>query len=183
VTLKGASPVPNAFYNPASKVFDFSYYMMENHPGVALDFVVINLGANDGFTQGSVENLKQMVDSITSYSKQTGQSIKVLVMTEYLSPAQGYFLSRESNLDVAAMRGKQFRYFSYLETAFAGREGEGIYLLPNYICIDHWSDRYRATVMTSSGEKEMITDVIHLGRNGYLKEAAMIEAYLFDIFN
>jgi hypothetical protein len=37
--------------------------------------------------------------------------------------------------------------------------------------------------MTSSGEKEMITDVIHLGRNGYLKEAAMIEAYLFDIFN
>ena len=182
VTLKGSSPVPNAFYDPTSKTFDFSYYMREHHPGVALDFVVINLGANDGFTQGSVENLVQMVNSITAYSKQTGQSIQILVMTEYLSPAEGYFLSGESNLDVSAMRGKQFRYFSYLEAAFADRESEGIYLLPNYICIDQWSDRYRTTVLTSSGEKEMITDVIHLGRNGYLKEAAMIEAYLFDIF-
>ena len=83
----------------------------------------------------------------------------------------------------AAMRGKQFRYFTYLEEAFESRENEGVYLLPNYICINDWSDRYREKVVTSSGEKEMITDVIHLGRNGYLKEAAMIEAYLFDIFN
>lgn len=182
VTLKGASPVPNAFYNPETRIFDFSYYMAENYPDVALDFVVINLGANDGFTQGSVENLKQMTDSMKAYAKKSGRSIKILVMTEYLSPAEGFFLSQEKNLDIAAMRAKQFRYFSYLEAAFAGRESEGIYLLPNYICINDWSDRYRSTVFTSSGEKEMITDVIHLGRNGYLKEAAMIEAYLFDIF-
>ena len=81
-------------------------------------------------------------------------------MTEYLSPSEGYFLSQENNLDIAAMRGKQFRYFSYLSTAFAGRESEGIYLLPNYICINGWSDRYRAVVSTSSGEKEMITDEV-----------------------
>lgn len=183
VTLKGASPVPNAFYNPATKLFDFSYYMAKNYPGVAPDFIVINLGANDSFTQASVENLSKMVESVKAYSKQTGQKIKILVMTEYLSPKEGYFLSQENNLDIAAMRGKQFRYFSYLSEAFAGREDEGIYLLPNYICINDWSDRYRATVLTSSGEKEMITDVIHLGRNGYLKEASMIEAYLFDIFD
>jgi len=183
VTLKGASPVPNAFYNPSTQIFDFSYYMAENYPGVVLDFIVINLGANDGFTQNSVENLTQIVSSIKAYEKKVGRSIKVIVMTEYLSPSEGYFLSQENNLDIAAMRGKQFRYFSYLNTAFAGRESEGIYLLPNYICINGWSDRYRAVVSTSSGEKEMITDVIHLGRGGYLKEASMIEAYLFDLFD
>ena len=183
VTLKGSSAVPNAFYNPDTKGFDFSYYMETYYPNVKLDFVVINLGANDGFTQGSVENLLKMTDSIAAYGKKTGQSIAVLIMTEYLSPSSGYFLSQQSNLDIAAMRGKQFRYFSYLETAFAGRESEGVYLLPNYICINDWSDRYRTVVSTSVGEKEMITDVIHLGRNGYLKEASMIEAYLFDIFD
>ncbi|MBQ8439379.1 MAG: SGNH/GDSL hydrolase family protein [Clostridia bacterium] len=183
VTLKGSDPVSNPFYNPDLKRFDFSYYMAQNYPGTKLDFVVINLGANDGFTQGSVENLTQMVDSIKDYAKKNSQEIAVIVMTEYLSPSTGYFLSQSSNLDIAAMRGKQFRYFTYLEKAFANREDEGIYLLPNYICIDNWSDRYRGKVFTTLGEKEMITDVIHLGRNGYLKEAAMIEAYLFDIFN
>ncbi len=182
VTLKDSSPVPNAFYNPATQGFDFSYYMAQNYPGTKLDFVVINLGANDSFTQGSVDNLLQITASIQDYAAKQGQSIAILVMTEYLSPAKGYFLSQSSNLDIAAMRGKQFRYFTYLESAFAGRENEGIYLLPNYICINDWSDRYRETVSTSVGEKEMITDVIHLGRNGYLKEAAMIQAYLFDIF-
>lgn len=183
VTLKGSSPVVNPFYNPETKIFDFSYYMKQNHPDAKLDFVVINLGANDGFTQGSVENLTQMVDSIRDYAKKNSRKISIIVMTEYLSPSTGYFLSQSNNLDIAAMRGKQFRYFTYLEEAFANRENEGIYLLPNYICINDWSDRYREKVFTSSGEKEMITDVIHLGRNGYLKEAAMIEAYLFDIFN
>ena len=183
VTLKGANPVPNAFYNPNTKGFDFSYYMETNYPGVKLDFVVINLGANDGFTRGSVDNLLQMTASIAAYAHDVGRPVAVIVMTEYLSPSEGFFLSQESNLDIAAMRGKQFRYFSYLGEAFAGREDEGIYLLPNYICINDWSDRYRAVVSTSLGEREMITDVIHLGRNGYLKEAAMIEAYLFDIFD
>lgn len=182
VTLPGSDPVANAFYNPVTQSFDFSYYMQQNYPSSSLDFVVINLGANDGFTQGSVENLIQMTDSIRAYAAAQNREIAILVMTEYLSPSAGYCLSQASNIDVAAMRGKQFRYFTYLQKAFAERTDEGIYLLPNYLCINDWSDRYRSNAETSNGTREMITDVVHLGWSGYQKEAAMIEAYLFDIF-
>lgn len=182
LTLPGASEVKNAFWNPATSRFDFAYYMAENYPNETVDFVVINLGANDGFTLGSVENLQAMTDSIKSYAKGTGKEITVIVMTEYLSPASGFYLTQSSNLDISEKRARQFRYFTYLDEAFGNREEEGIYLLPNYLCIDGWNDRYRSQVTTSSGTREAITDVVHLGRNGYVKEASMIESYLFGIF-
>lgn len=179
-----AGLVENAFYNPADGVkgFDFTYYMNQHYPTELLDFVVINLGANDNFSKASVENLEKMVKSIQSYATAKGKSVKILVMTEYLSPADGYYLEQSSNTDVDAERDKQFKYFTYLDEAFSGREGEGVYLLPNYLAIDSWTDRLRKTVTTSSGEEQRIFDVVHLGRNGYLKEAAMIEAYLYRIF-
>ena len=176
------SPVPNAFYNPTVKGFDFTYYMNQNYPAASLDFVVINLGANDNFSKASVENLEKMVKSIQSYGTAKGKSVKILVMTEYLSPSDGYYLEQLSNTDVDAKRAKQFRYFTYLDEAFSDREDEGVYLLPNYLAIDSWSDRLRKTVTTPNGEEQRIFDVVHLGMNGYFKEVAMIEAYLYRIF-
>ena len=181
LTIAG-SVVPNAFYNPATGGFDFTYYMNQNYSAAALDFVVINLGANDNFSKASVGNIEKMVQSIQGYAAAKGKSVKIFVMTEYLSPADGYYLEQSSNTDVDAKRDKQFKYFTYLDAAFSGREDEGVYLLPNYLAIDSWTDRLRKTVTTSSGEEQRIFDVVHLGRNGYLKEAAMIEAYLYRIF-
>lgn len=181
LTVSG-SAVPNAFYDPAQNGFDFTYYMNQNYPTASLDFVVINLGANDGFSKKSVENVEAMIASIKAYGTAKGKTVKILVMTEYLSPADGYFLTQASNTDVDAKRDKQFRYFAYQSEKLAGREQEGVYLLPNYLTIDGWNDRLRKTVTTANGEQERIYDVVHLGRNGYLKEAAMIEAYLYAIF-
>lgn len=181
LTISG-SVVPNAFYNPEANGFDFTYYMNQNYPAAALDFVVINLGANDAFSKASVENVETMIASIKDYGKAKGRTVKILVMTEYLSPADGYFLTQSSNTDVDAKRDKQFRYFHYQTEKLAGREDEGVYLLPNYLAIDSWNDRLRKTVATTNGEQERIFDVVHLGRNGYLKEAAMIEAYLYALF-
>ena len=181
LTIAG-SVVPNAFYNPSTNGFDFTYYMNQNYPAATLDFVVINLGANDNFSKASVENLEKMITSIQAYGTAKGRTVKILVMTEYLSPADGYFLTQSSNTDVDAKRDKQFRYFHYQNEKLAGREDEEIYLLPNYIAIDSWNDRLRKTVTTSNGDAERIFDVVHLGRNGYLKEAAMIEAYLYALF-
>lgn len=174
--------ISNAFYSPTAKGFDFTYYMNQNFPTASLDFVVINLGANDAFSQASVENLEKIVDSIKAYEAAKGKSVKILIMTEYLSPNAGYYLTQSSNTDVEAKRDKQFAYFGYLTERFSGRENEGVYLLPNYLAIDSWSDRLRATVSTPSGEEERIIDVVHLGRNGYLKEAEMIKAYLYWLF-
>ena len=168
----------NPFYNPATKGFDFTYYMTTHMNAATLDFVVINLGPNDTFSKESVENIEKLIDSIHAYSA----SIKVLVMTEYVSPADGYYLSQTYNRNVPTLRGRQFRYFYYLSEQFEGREDEGIYLLPNYVSIDSWSDWKRTTVTTATGPKERISDVIHLGTNGYLKEAATVRSYLYWLF-
>ena len=174
--------VENAFYNPTTSIFDFSYYMSRYHQNATLDFVVINLGANDNFSEQSVQNLAAMVESIQTYATVQGYEIKILVMTEYLSPSSGYYLSQSYNTDISAKRAKQFNYFTYLTEEFGGRENEGIYLLPNYVCINAWSDWTRETVSTESGEVERITDVVHLGTAGYKKEAAMLRAYFYWLF-
>ena len=174
--------VTNAFYNPAVGHFDFAYYMEKHQAGAPLDFVVINLGANDNFSRASVETLDKMVTSIQDYAKSVGKTIPILILTEYLSPADGYHLSQGYNVNVEAKREKQFAYFTYLSDTFEGREGEGVYLLPNYLCINSWSDWTRQTVTTERGEEEKITDVVHLGTKGYQKEAAMIRSYLYWLF-
>ncbi len=171
----GSTTLENAFYNPQKSGFDFAYYMNTHQAGKHLDFVVINLGANDGFSATSVDNLAAMVASVKAYDA----SVKVIVMTEYLSPESGYYITQSGNTDIVKMRARQFAYFNLLTTAFAERESEGIYLLPNYVCIDEWNDRLRHTADTPTGQREVIFDVIHLGREGYIKEALAIEALLF----
>jgi hypothetical protein len=84
-------------------------------------------------------------------------------------------------MDVAKMRANQFRYFTYLNEAFGDREDEGIVLLPNYLCINDWSDWGRETVSTENGDEEKITDVVHLGLSGYRKQATMLMSYLFRL--
>lgn len=171
----------NAFYNPATGSFDFSYYMERYAPTAKLDFVVLCLGANDGFSKSAVSNLQTMVQSIQAYARSKGRSVQILVMTEYLSPADGYYLTTSGGMDVAKIRANQFNYFTYLQEAFGGREDEGIVLLPNYLCINAWSDWGRGTVSTENGEEEKITDIVHLGVTGYRKQARMLMSYLFDM--
>ncbi len=170
------SMVQNAFYNAASAGFDFSAYMNTNYPTAKLDFVVINLGANDSFSNTSVDDVEFMVQSIKAYDP----AVKVLVMSEYLSPAQGYLLN--SLLNVNAMRARQFRYYAYQSEVLGGRESEGIYLVYNRFCIDGWGDFVRAAVSTSQGTAERVTDVVHLSRAGYLKETDVLETYLYSLF-
>ena len=169
----------NAFYNPATDSFDFSYYMSQNAPTAQLDFVVICLGANDGFSKASVGNIQAMVQSIRTYAQAKGREIQVLIMTEYLSPADGYYLTTSGGMDVAKMRANQFRYFTYLNEAFGGKEDEGVVLLPNYLCINDWGDWGKETVSTENGDEEKITDVVHLGTSGYRKQATVLMSYLF----
>lgn len=162
--------VKNAFYNPATQNFDFSYYMTEQGY-TAPDFVVINLGANDNFSEQSAKNIDQMVASIRSYAEAQGREIKILVMTEYLSPASA---TGRTEAYLQGMRDKQYRYFDYLNEVFGEREDESVYLLPNYLCVndgDHWRT-------VSEGTQ----DVIHLSMTGYYREADLLRAYLYRLF-
>ncbi len=166
----------NPFYNPATQAFDFAYYM-QNQGYTGLNFVVFNLGANDNYSKTAAENLDTMIASVKAYSG----DIKVLVMTEYRSPADNYYFAGQS-YNVASLRTKQFLYNTYLKEQFGGRESEGIYLLPNYLSINSFSDFQTGNVTTENGTEEKVTDVIHLGGNGYRKEAATVKAYLYWLF-
>ncbi len=167
----------NAFYNPATQGFDFSYYMTQNGY-TDLDFVVINLGANDAFSATAAENIAVMVASIHAYSA----DIKVLVLSEYLSPADGYCLTGAANHNVSRMRRNQFGFFNHLKEALGGRESENLYLLPTNLTINGFSDWPTSTVTVDGASEQRVTDVVHLGASGYKKEAAMIRSYLYWLF-
>ena len=182
VTVGEDFTLENPFYDPATGAFSFAYYMSQFYPAAVPDFVVINLGANDGYSESSVEHLTAIVESIRAFGASVGKSIRVLVMTEYRSPAEGYYLTQSSDASLLSLRQRQFAYFDLLSEAFGEREEEGVYLLPNYLAINGFSDRVVETVETANGEEKRITDVIHLGSRGYIKEAAVIRAYLYAIF-
>lgn len=182
VTMGEDFTLENPFSDPATGAFSFAYYMSQFYPAAVPDFVVINLGANDGYSADSVEHLTAIVESIRAFGASVGKSIRVLVMTEYRSPAEGYYLTQSSDASLLSLRQRQFAYFDLLSEAFGEREEEGVYLLPNYLAINGFSDRVVETVETANGEEKRITDVIHLGSRGYIKEAAVIRAYLYAIF-
>lgn len=181
LTSKTAFDVQNPFYNAenaqinpytgGTHYFDFGYYLTQNGYE-APDFVVICLGANDVFSQESVQNVDVMIKSIKDA---TDGKTKVLVMTEYLSPASGYELAGKGT-DIAKKRAQQFAYFEMQQEAFANREDEGIYLVNSYAAVNsttHWQRNAEGRII----------DAVHLGRQGYVAETQVLEAYLYRIFS
>ncbi len=180
LTSANAFDVPNAFYNAqnpqinpytgGTHYFDFGYYLAENGYE-APDFVVICLGANDAFSQESVQNVDVMIKSIKDA---TNGKTAVLVMTEYLSPADGYELSGKGT-DIAKKLAQQLAYFGMQQEVLAGREDEGVYLVNAYAAINdttHWQRNAEGRII----------DAVHLGRQGYVAETRVLEAYLYRIF-
>ncbi len=183
--VAGKPAIANAFYNAAltgAIKFDFSYYMQRNFPTETLDFVVIQLGANGGFSEESAEHIGAMVESIRAYSQATGDDVEIIVLHEYISPAEGYAI--DSNyVDIPAKREKQFRFFTYLEELLAGRESEGISLLGAHLSINARSDWPQQSVVTENGTEWLISDPVHLGEQGYKKVATALGAKLLSLFS
>ena len=167
VTYEKTAAYTNAFYNPSTKKFDFSYYLTSTSQS-APDFVVINLGANDGYTAQSVNYIKDMVDSVKAYNTAKSASVKVFVMTEYLAPLDNYLVNYAA--DIALTRELQFEYLGKLSDALAGIDG--VYIVPNYIVVDNAEDRPTTIVASET----VINDTIHLNASGYKKEALMLAA-------
>lgn len=180
LTSASAFGVENAFYNPENAqiephtgkthYFDFAYYLAQNGYQ-APDFAVICLGANDVYSEESVYFVDAMIASIKAA---TDGKTRVLVLTEYVSPENGYELSTKGT-NIAQKRANQFAYFDLQTAVLAGREDEGVYLVSNYAAVndtEHWqrnADGY-------------IIDAVHLSAKGYVAETGVIEAYLYHAF-
>ena len=147
----------NPFYNPDPEIkrFDFAYYM-SNHPECRPDFVILNLGMNDGYSVRSTEYLNAIVASIHAYDS----NIAVLVLTEY-------YTGRTTAYADNVVARQSAAYLKRLSTVFDGRESEKIWLLPNYLSVDPTAD---------------FADAAHLSFDGYAHEADVIATYLTDLF-
>ena len=145
----------NPFWNPTTERFDFAYYM-SNHPECRPDFVILNLGMNDGYSVRSTEYLNAIVASIHAYDP----NIAVLVLTEY-------YTGRTTAYADNVVARQSAAYLKRLSTVFDGRESEKIWLLPNYLSVDPTAD---------------FADAAHLSSDGYAHEADVIATYLTDLF-
>ena len=144
--------VYNAFWNPTSSQFDFSYYMnQQNYGGV--DYVNILLGVNNSYTDTEINYIEQMIQSIHEYDS----NIIVSVMTEYQLPNDPYYSGSFTPL---ASR----RYWTKVINKFSGRENENIYIIPAGQEIDDNYDWTHQTVYASQFnhiETDIISDNIH----------------------
>ena len=144
--------VYNAFWNPTSSQFDFSYYMnQQNYGGV--DYVNILLGVNNSYKDTEINYIEQMIQSIHEYDS----NIIVSVMTEYQLPNKPYYSGSFTPL---ASR----RYWTKVINKFSGRENENIYIIPAGQEIDDNYDWTHQTVYASQLnhiETDIISDNIH----------------------
>ena len=165
-TADGFYQGSNAFWNPETNKFDFSYYM-NNNSFSNIDYVFICLGTND-ISRG---DYKEESDIISYYNtminsiKDFDSNIKIGL---WLPPARGI----KNRLDKLDGLYNALAVNKYLINNFEGKEDDNIFLIPTNITISPYED-YNTTVIpiTENQELEVVTDSVHPNQNGYYKIA------------
>jgi lysophospholipase L1-like esterase len=143
-TISDRSGVNNAFWNPTTSKFDFSYYMTQNAFGVP-NYVIINLGINDmfGFTDdGTLETgminatakYNEMIASIKAYNSSIKIGLGLTIPPNYSQDAFGKAYSSVQNRN-RYKRNRDLWVKKLIET-YDKRESENIYLVPIHTNLD-----------------------------------------------
>ena len=167
--------VANAFYNPATSKFDFSYYMSQNNYN-NVDIVCLNLGTNDLIRSNNntveimLDSYNYMINSIKAYNS----NIKILIG---LAGARGLAdLDNKGEIDSALTSTKA------LINEFDNRESDNIYVVPYYLNLDPNHD-FNFDEMAISNrwpdvKMRIANDSVHPSNTGYCKIADVIYAYI-----
>lgn len=167
--------VENAFYNPETETFDFSYYVQQ-HPGFAdVEIINIFLGRNDGYGTKVITNLETIIGSIHEYNP----DIIITLMCAYNVAADnsgcGKYLQSSHGYNFT---GKEFNI--KFRDAFDGREDEKIYIIPQHLNLDSAYDYARAQKTISNRHTEtrtVYTNNVHPDTTGYQHFADVYLAY------
>ena len=175
----------NAFYNPSTETFDFSYYVTNNSFS-DIDAVCILLGTNDLADininyNNPIQNIATMIDSIHDYDN----SIKIILC---LTP-QGAMQSGWGNTNgrTGSADGFDYRAKTLVEKmidTFANQTN--VYLCPVYGIINSELDFPSEEVAESDRNPTLIrreTDNVHPNTYGYLKIADIIFGTMCGAFN
>lgn len=170
-TNENGTTFTNAFWNPSTLSFDFSYYMNQNgFSGV--DYVFICLGTNDfGRTVTDVvADLQTMVDSIHAYNA----NIRVGVW----SPPPRGLTGNGSMVNHDILMG----LVEGILNGFEGKEASRTYTVPVTVNVDPFYDFPMQSVNVSADNPNyqmlITTDLVHPSNAGYAKMADMIYSYI-----
>ena len=160
----------NAFWNPVSQEFDFSYYMTQQSY-TNVDYVFINLGTNDTSDPDAYgEAIAEMIASIHSYNS----NIKIGI---WLCPPRS-FLGNGSLLESI----KPIRICEKAISLFDNQQNNKIYLVPVYFNVDPYHDFPYETVPVSADNNaftmDVATDKVHPALPGYQKISDVIYSYI-----
>lgn len=155
----------NLFYNPSTELFDFRYYMTQNgFSGV--DYVVIDLGANDIGAEKDTW-LSQMSYIVTSIHEYDNNIKIVLCMQESSSfdmmcaqQSQARFIRQTTNINKWILDGFSDRSY--------------VFFNPQYLYVDMYYDFPKTTQAVdfiNPTEVARVSDNLHLTKYGYYKIA------------
>ncbi len=180
LTRASVGGVTNPFYSATTAGFDFSHYMEGNYPGEKPDFVVLQLGLEDVYSAAAMENINKMVASIQAYAQAKGYQIRVMVLSEYLvDPEACYLSATHQNWDLHALRQKQLRAYTHQTKLFAGREADGVLLLPVHAIIGEIKDF--SSSVPAGGTEARVNDPLRLSALGTEQVADLICAQIQKI--
>ena len=157
----------NAFYNPSTQKFDFSYYMTTNNFS-DLDFVMLNLGTNgQGHIEDTLSAMDEMIESIHDYDS----NIKIFV--SLITPPSGQDGCGNHN---GMFSSDDFKYYelSLIKAYLSKYEDkiDNVYVTEPYFNIDVEYDFPQTTIQVSSRNPATMTinnNNVHLNQYGYEK--------------
>ena len=152
--------VTNAFWNPNTSAFDFSYYM--NQQGYsATDFVIINLGTNDLYN-ADIENdtiipttiayIFEIIESILAYNP----SQKIILNLP--SPPNGDITKAQRNWQIRNLEGRFSEMMQILSTAYSG---SNLRLSYTHLILDPFNDIRDNVHPTDAGYNKMAMELIN----------------------
>ena len=136
--------VPNAFYNPETEGFDFSYYLTHNSIDTP-DIVIFNMGLNDLDIGGgtlTANNLTTMINQIKAANNNVIIIVALPNLPTALKQTWGYSSNRRYRLLVNTIKP--------LIEAFDNRENENIFISPVYLYLHpKWDMPYEMKYVNS----------------------------------
>ncbi len=157
------STVASPFVKPSGGTFDFEYYCT-NNAFAAPDYIVDCLGLNSlldnditddvAAWDAEVSRIDAMHSSVTSYSPSTKYFLCELFPPAYTQDAAGKNYDSDTNRDKQKLA--QVRWASWMHDEYAGRESEGIYLIPLTAVLDTRNNFPTETVAISERNTNII---------------------------
>lgn len=176
VTYPAIKGVTNAFWNPSTSKFDFSYYM-QNNGFTGVDCVCIALGTNGvSNADGCVDAISEMITSIHAYNS------NIVVLVTLITP--GATQDGWGNLNHTAS-GQTFKHDQMMLIKSYKNAFEdvitNVHVVPWYLNLDTENDFPTSQYALSSRNPTTVTlqnNNVHPSIYGYLKMADVMWACL-----